>query len=188
MDAITKLRQERAALAARLHQIDNILEKSDELQRLAMRLLPANYESLPTADSPEEVLSDSVKQVAVTEDTKPNAAKGKPSLASKTPMDIFEANVVDLLKQTDIPLDRADLYSQLVTRGVVIGSAGPKADLNALSARMSRMDGVVNIRGFGYWLVSRDFEPGGYTAKHGGSGQRDDGRQLSTPISTLLEL
>lgn len=160
MNAIEKLEAERQRIVARLAEVDKILMQYEELQRVAESYLSSDISHTPPSDS--DVASDvSGKQQGL----KP--ASGSPIIPrhhkSKTSMVDFERIVLELLLEAEKPLDRSALYKALLDRGVVIGSPTESADLNTLSARMSRMkERVVNVSGYGYWPKERTFTEGGY--------------------------
>lgn len=160
MNAIEKLQSERQRLVARLTEIDKILGQYDELQRIAESYLATGAPHMPITDSAVDpvVRSEGGEQ-------KPNIPESTSSVErkSKTPMADFERIVCDVLTAAEKPLGRSALYEALQERGVVIGSPDQSADMNTLSARMSRMsEKVMNVKGYGYWLKGRAFPEGGY--------------------------
>lgn len=163
MDAIERLKQERQHLAERLAEIDHILSKYEEINRLAERLFSQLATEQQNTDSlsfrREALLGFERKAHGVVEKRQPESG---PQNAPKTPMEEFEKVVLQILDEADRPLDRVALYDELQNRKVVIGSVDKGADLNTLSARMSRMKGVTNLKGFGYWLESRTYADADY--------------------------
>ncbi len=160
MNAIKKLQTERQRLVARLAEIDKILCQYEELQRIAETYLAADDTHTSLADSGANLVEMTKPQEAHHSDRTGNVVH---ETRRKTSMDEFERVVVDVLTEAESPLNRAALYKALVDRGVVIGSSNENADLNTLSARMSRMkEKVVNVSGYGYWLKDRPFLRGGY--------------------------
>lgn len=180
MTAIEKLQTERQRLVVRLTQIDKILSQYDDLQRIAESYLIADASHTAASDlsGGSGMLSDSqVIEMRVSDQSSLGARKQKTRMAD------FERIVVDLLHETDKPLDRTDLYTALINRGVVIGSRDESSDMNALSARMTRLRDrglVTNITGHGYWLKDRAFAEAGYEAKNA-----EEGR-TPTDLSNIL--
>lgn len=160
MNPIEKLQAERQRIVARLTEIDNILVKYDELQRAA--------ENFFSTDAQHTLKSDSDNNSDIAHDShraEPSSIAPHVPVTqrSKTPMADFERAVMEILSETETPLNRSALYKALIDRDVVIGSPDESADLNTLSARMSRMnEKVVNINSYGYWLKHRSFVAGGY--------------------------
>ena len=156
METITRLREERAQIAARLAQIDNILRQYDELDQEAKRLLMVadmveDTDQAMVLDAAEKAVSVATPTNAV---SKPDADVVK---RNKTPMKEFEAAVLDVMRENNRPMDRVDLYDALTSRGIVIGDGDRDKELNTLSARVYRMakDGhLVSQRGEGYRLRS----------------------------------
>lgn len=156
MNAIEKLRAERQRLVSRMEEIDNILGQFDNLQKMA--------ESYFAEDTTHTLPSDSATTHAARHGISPRPVAFANNLSSstkkaKTPMAEFESAVVDVLSNTAAPLDRSALYEGLQERSIVIGSPDRSADLNTLSARMSRLprlkEEVTNVPGLGYWLKVR---------------------------------
>lgn len=138
MDTIQKLRARRADLARQLQRIDAMLSEHERLESLARELLG-------------EGATQSVSPAASTTTSSPTKQKDdrrhvRPEVAA------FEATVLDILTRSETPLDRSDLLESLVSLGVSVGGQDPK---NTLGARMSRMKGVLNVKGKGYWLEER---------------------------------
>ena len=161
MDAIEKLQAERQRLVARLSEIDKILSRFDELQRIAERFFTTEAPHTGHHDGSNDSVVASTSHL----DQNPEVSSGD-SLAPikpKTPMSVFVDTVLKVLAGAEQPLDRSALYAELLNRHIVIGSPDESADLNTLSARMSRMsEKVTNIKGYGYWLKDRAFLEGGY--------------------------
>lgn len=154
METINRLREERAQLVARLNQIDNILLRYQEWDREAKRLLAIDDGASTVGKrEPTEAVAPSGVTPAVA------AVADAPSVPApkrvRTPMREFEAAVLDVLRESDFPMDRVALYDALVGRGIVIGDGDRDKELNALSARVYRMakdGGIVSQRGEGYRL------------------------------------
>jgi hypothetical protein len=141
MDALEKLRAEQMRLEARLREIESVLRAHQELQLRAERLL------LP--DAPHVVSTSPTNTTILTGG---DARRGR----SRSPeVEEFETAVREILRDAKEPMDRHALYESLVSRGLVIEGKDPK---NTLGARMTRMKDVINQRGQGYWLASREAE------------------------------
>jgi len=161
METISRLREERAQLVARLEQIDKILRKYDELDQEAKRLLTLTDESkdatkATSPESPTEALTVQSSDKPVDE------ASSVAVERTKTPMTKFEAAVLDVMRESGRPMDRTDLYDALTARGIVIGDGDRDKELNTLSARLYRMakDGhLASQRGQGYRLRGDDEVP-----------------------------
>lgn len=71
----------------------------------------------------------------------------------------FEVEVRALLGRASGPLKRNEVYEELSKIGVVVGGKEP---LNTVASRLSRMQGVINLKGFGYWPEERPYPPAGH--------------------------
>jgi len=178
MNAIEKLQRERQRLVDRLAEIDKILGRYKELERIAESYFVTRSPHTPLTDSASEPVElPDLQRVESTNPMFTMSGVRKP----KTPMAEFERKVVEVLSEVEEPLDRSALYKALTERDVVIGSPDERSDLNTLSARMSRMkEKIVNVSGYGYWLRERAFPTGGYEPKAendliaaSGDGERD---------------
>jgi hypothetical protein len=70
------------------------------------------------------------------------------------------AIVKEVLESAPIPMSRGQLLAELQSRGVEIVGANPA---NTLGTTLLRNEGeITNLKGFGYWLVNRDFSPAKY--------------------------
>lgn len=159
MTTIERLQRERQNLVERLSEINTILSRYEELERLAESVLhaPNRPTSRNDAHGNGHRLDRSVMHILQSEQA---ALPTKETF--KTPMDEFEQATLQVLADSDTPLDRAALYEKLTARNIVIGGSDEAADLNTLSARMSRLVSTINIRGHGYWLKERPFAELGY--------------------------
>lgn len=158
METITRLREERAQLVARLNQIDNILRRYEEWDREAKRLLAINDAASIVSEC---VSTDAAAPGVVTPEVTAGAdAASVPARKRvRTSMKEFEAAVLDVLRESDVPMDRVALYDALIGRGIIIGDGDRDKELNALSARVYRMargGGIVSQRGEGYRLRRDD--------------------------------
>lgn len=153
MEIIELLRKERQSLVERLKVIDKMLCQFEDLGRNAEALLTRGESSTKVTDSHVPVVKFESGVAAPTV----LAAREMPGLArrAKTSTEEFERVVIDILREADAPMDRAQLYDALTKRGVVIGDGDRNKELNALSARVYRMaqaGHLENKRGRGYQL------------------------------------
>lgn len=176
MEIIARLREERAALVARVSQIDKMLRQYEEWGREAQQLLSLTSAVIPDSQEALSISADSPAAAEIDASDRPIThqvgevrPRVRPQIASpiaqrKTPISEFEAAVIDVLRQTGEPMDRVALYDALIARGIVIGDGGREKDLNALSARVYRMakdpkNGIFGERGQGYRLVANETSP-----------------------------
>lgn len=140
MDAIERLKAERAALVSRLATIDAVIAEHAALQR--------KVESLLSMDA-KDVVGNPPKAAKSGGESESGIRRVTPEVAA------FEQGIRDILRVTPHPLDRNELYAQCLSRNIFVGGKEP---LNTLASRMSRMDGVTNVRGQGYFLEDRLIE------------------------------
>ncbi len=142
-DVITELKREREALRERLMKIDAAIEDYERWARSVAELV-GRGESAPL----------------------PPSRVGPGS--EQTPVAVFEERVRALLGRASAPMKRADIHDALTEAGVVVGGKDP---LNTVAARLSRMDGIINLKGHGYWPEDRPHAPAGHSgATADGSG------------------
>lgn len=140
MDMIETLKSEQAALKSRLQEIEQLIEDYMKWQeRVANIVRPhAPDQVVSTADSGSE-----------------NVTASRPP----TPIAEFEKAVLEVLSTAESPRNRTDLLADIEAVGVVVGGSDPR---NTLSARLTRMPQITNIKGHGYWLKDRAYDPAGY--------------------------
>lgn len=149
-DTIAALRAERESLLSRVRMIDAALEKYDAWEREVKELLPRETAVMVARASGHASVAG------------PDAPEGPPAPSDgTTPMAEFEEAIRRVLETADRPLMRGPMLNELHHRGVIVGGADER---NTLSARLSRLDWVVNLRGHGYWLRGRDYAPADYGA------------------------
>jgi hypothetical protein len=51
------------------------------------------------------------------------------------------------------------VYEALTEAGVIVGGKDP---LNTVASRLSRMKGIINLKGHGYWVEGRAYPPARY--------------------------
>lgn len=135
-DVIIELKREREALRGRLAKIDTAIE---EYERWALSVADlVGRGATPATHDPQIEYNDGPAPVAV-----------------------FEEHVRRLLGEASSPLKRADVYDALKKADVKVGGKDP---LNTVAARLSRMQGVTNLKGLGYWAEDRSYPPAGYPA------------------------
>jgi hypothetical protein len=83
-------------------------------------------------------------------------ARGNPSKED------VAAKVKELILERGLPISRNDLFESLESRGIIIRGADPKVVLGTM---LWRTEGIIRLRGHGYWLKDRSFEPAGYNPK-----------------------
>ena len=176
MEIIARLREERAALVARVTQIDKMLQQYEEWGREAQQLLSLTGTAKAESHIDHVALAASTIVAETSEPEQPKFRRegnvpvrlGSPSslpvVGRKTPIPEFEAAVIDVLRESGQPMDRVALYEALTARGIVIGSGGRERDLNALSARVYRMaqvpiNRISGERGQGYRLIADEENP-----------------------------
>lgn len=142
MSIIETLRAEQSDLQARLSQVEKLIQEYLEWEARVNAVVSSHEVS---HDAPQHL------------DNSP-----KPSADDQpiTPISDFEDAVREALSEASDPRNRTDLLSDLVAKGIIVGGTDPR---NTLSARLSRMSSdVVNVKGKGYWLKARAYEPTGY--------------------------
>ena len=72
------------------------------------------------------------------------------------------AKVKELILERGLPIARNDLFEALKSLGIIIRGADPKVVLGTM---LWRTDDIIRLRGHGYWLKIRPFEPAGYNPK-----------------------
>lgn len=153
-DVIFKLRNERDALRARLTRIEAAIEEYDRWARDAAGLVSSSSQTAVTASLPP------VKQAQ------------ESGAADPTPVAVFEQKTREILEDAPAPLKRTEVYNALAEVGVVLGGKNP---LNTVASRLSRMKGVVNLKGQGYWLEERPYAPAGHSGASPEGGALFDG-------------
>lgn len=137
MDWIQKLADERDALAKRISEIDHLLQQHEALHRQAQRLL----------GNEKEYVAEAVKNT-------PKSGVRRESSGRRGSAEVkrFEEMIRQVLLEAREPLNRSDLLVIATERSIPVGGQDP---INTLASRMSRMHGVTNISGQGYWLEER---------------------------------
>lgn len=158
MSRIDDLMEERRQLQLRIGVIDRAILEYHEWERRVELLLPTQGRNALRMDAgPTPPTTRDVAVATVT-----NALLGIPPQANApkaSSMEDFTDAVNDLLDQIDRPLQRTPLFEALEARGIVIDGKEP---LNTLSARMTRMENVINIKGHGFWRKDRPYAPADY--------------------------
>jgi hypothetical protein len=72
------------------------------------------------------------------------------------------AKVKELILERGLPIARNDLFQALESRGIIIRGADPKVVLGTM---LWRTEDIIRLRGHGYWLKDRPFEPARYNPK-----------------------
>ncbi|PWR02378.1 hypothetical protein DKT77_12640 [Meridianimarinicoccus roseus] len=76
----------------------------------------------------------------------------------------FEDAVIALFDTAQKPLKRTEVFEELTKAGLVVGGKDP---LNTVASRLSRMQGITNVRGHGYWAAHRPYLPAGHEGERG---------------------
>lgn len=171
MSKIDDLKEERRVLQLRIGVLDKAISEYEEWERRVELLLPTTAPTLPreairggavvmlgaaTASATGTVVSPPV--------TPPMALE--PQKSKEAEIEEFNAAVDLLMDQIDRPLQRTPLFEALEARGIVVGG---KVPLNTLSARMARMDNVVNLDKLGFWRKGRPYPPASYFPEEDGA-------------------
>lgn len=149
-DAISTLREERAALRARLGKIEDAIAEYERWATSVQGLLGDVAPARPASDEDE------------TTDREPETHNQPKS----SPIEEFEEAVRLVLGEADAPLQRGPLLSAIERLGIVIVSSNPA---NAMATRLSRMDDIVNVKGEGYWLSKKIADHSAIDDEHGQS-------------------
>lgn len=133
-DVIIELKQRREILRDELAKIDAAIEDYERWARSASALVGSG-----------------MRQPA--DDAHVDAG------AEQTPVAVFEKEARALFDRASAPLKRTEVHEALAQAGVVIGGKNP---LNTVASRLSRMEGITNIKGLGYWAEDRPYPPAGH--------------------------
>lgn len=133
------------------HIIDGLKAERDLLRSKLARIEAAIDDYNRWAENVADLVGSDVAPALFEADGKPDA--------KQTPMTEFEAQVREILERVPDPLKRNEVYDELVKAGVVVGGKEP---LNTVASRLSRMKGVINLKGFGYWPEGRPYARAGY--------------------------
>ena len=147
-DAISALREERAALRARLVKIEDAITEYDRWAASVQGLLGDVAPAKPTSDKDETTAHDAETHNQV----------------KSSPIEEFEEAVRLVLGEAEAPLPRGPLLSAIERLGIVIVSGNPA---NAMATRLSRMDDIVNVKGEGYWLAEKVADQSATNDEHG---------------------
>lgn len=179
MSKIDDLKEERRLLQVRIGVLDKAISEYEEWERRVELLLPT-----PAPTAPREAIRGEAAVMIGAATLTGNGTVVSPPVtppvvvepqkSKETEIEEFNAVTNLLLDQIDRPLQRTPLFEALEARGIVVGGKEP---LNTLSARMARMDNVVNLKGFGFWKRDRPFAPANYFP------QDDDGSEGAEPES-----
>lgn len=143
-DAITLLREERATLNAKLEKLDAAIAQYEMWAESVTGLLGGD-----TSDGPSGALSsDNSEQFAKDELTEQPSSIGE-----------FENTVRSILAGAEHPYQRGPMLAAIQRAGINVGGKNPA---NTMGTRLSRMEDVINLRGYGYWLASRPYMAAGH--------------------------
>lgn len=141
-NAYERLKKRRADLMKQVGEIDAVLNRYADVDRDAQRLISDGTVAEPVT-VPEERASETLE------------------VQKATPIPEYESQLRSLLEGLQEPLSRKELLNALTDRGVVVGGAN---ELNTLGTRLHRAEWVANLKGHGYWLRDRDYEPADHVA------------------------
>ena len=93
-----------------------------------------------------------------------------------SPQREVEQAVTQVLINAGRPVTTAQMLEAVTTHGVVIGGREPRWNL---SAKLSRMEGIISIEGHGWWFENRPYKAVGYEPSQETEGLDED--QSSSP-------
>ena len=168
-DPIRALRTEREHLVKRIADIDSAIGAYEQWIKDVARLLPDGDSTTlaPSPSVPTQVGPDTHEAKSG------NADLELTHEVPQTPIRDFERIAREIFNEIDEPVQRAEMLVLLQERGVIVHGKDPS---NTIGTRFARMGDVINLKPYGFWLSSRDFEPAGYEAP---------ARVSSTLIDTL---
>jgi hypothetical protein len=163
MDEIERLRGEKNNLLQRLTEINEILSAHDKLIMRATALLGGEPQPMSSQGNTgtkygrPDVPQTTIRPPRAAKNTGDDASDSRPKRYRPSSPEVtnFERVVMAILSESHVPLDRHALLDAVMQRGIVVPGLDPK---NTLGARMSRMNGVENVKGKGYWPKSRMLE------------------------------
>ncbi|WP_108262273.1 hypothetical protein [Mangrovicoccus ximenensis] len=146
-DVLTELKKRRELLRSQLSKIEEAIVQYEQWAANVSSLLSDGTEAAAKVHSVggAELAPDDMQE------------------APQTSVKDFEEISLDLLAEIEHPLQRGELLNELESLGVVIHGKDRATIANTMAARLSRMDKVVNLKGYGYWLASREYSPANYT-------------------------
>lgn len=143
-DAITLLREERATLNAKLEKLDAAIAEYEMWAEGVAGLLAGDTHDGADGTHP----SDNGEQFVKDELTEQPSSIGE-----------FENTVRSILAGAEHPYQRGPMLAAIQRAGINVGGKNPA---NTMGTRLSRMAGVINLRGYGYWLASRPYMAAGH--------------------------
>lgn len=142
MNVIEQLQHERESLQSRISDIDILVA---EYKKWEDRV------AVVVGRKAADILTENFKPTNAAENTVSDIDGGP----EPSPKEDFEAAVQLILETSQTPLDRTVLLNELRENGIRVGGVDER---NTLSARMSRLPYVVNVKSQGYTLKSREHE------------------------------
>ena len=151
--ALENAERKRDSLAA---EINSLAQRMEELKRDITMLDDwiSRWHEFAGKDGAAAVAPESHEPAPPA--SRPARTKGNPSKEE------VAGKVKELILERGLPIARNDLFEALESRGIIIRGAGPKVVLGTM---LWRTDDIIRLRGHGYWLKNRSFEPAGYHPK-----------------------
>lgn len=153
--ALVNATKKRDSLAA---EINSLAQRADELKRELAKIdawIAQWHEFAKEAELP--VVAQHIIEIRPGEF---EFSKRRRTTGNPKKEDVAEA-AIQIIKERNEPVSRADLFKALAERGVVITSGtDPEMVLSTMLWRMRDM--VVRLKGGGYWLANEPYEPAGF--------------------------
>ena len=150
--ALENAERERDSLAA---EINPLAQRTEELKREIAKIDDWIAQWHRFAGK-EEAATAAPKSDEPAPAARSARARGNPSKED------VAAKVKELILERGVPITRNDLFDALESRGIIIRGADPKVVLGTM---LWRTEDIIRLRGHGYWLKNRPFEPAGYSPK-----------------------
>ena len=151
--ALENAERKRDSLAA---EINSLAQRTEELKRDIAKINDwiSRWHEFAGKD-------EAVTPVPESNEPAPSAARSARSRGNPTKEEVA-AKVKELILERGVPIARNDLFEALESRGVIIRGADPKVVLGTM---LWRTEDIIRLRGHGYWLKDRPFEPAGYSPR-----------------------
>ncbi|KWV43855.1 hypothetical protein AS026_19490 [Rhizobium altiplani] len=156
----------------RLAQINEFLREELILAARIEKLVTGMNQILTTLQSLDgkiqDVVAESIEaQNKDTEDTpqKPALVFPRTAIATHNPRKEEIAKISrEIIEASDAPVSRAALFEALADRSIIISGKNPHMVLSTMLWRAGAEEGIINLKGYGYWLKDRDYPEGNYRA------------------------
>jgi hypothetical protein len=150
--ALENAERERDSLAA---EINSLAQRTEELKREIAKIDDW------IAQWHEFAGKDEAGAVALEHEPAPPAARSARTKGNPSKEEVA-AKVKELILERGVPIARNNLFEALESRGIIIRGADPKVVLGTM---LWRTEDIIRLRGHGYWLKDRPFEPARYNPK-----------------------